>query len=88
MLVNKIDLTEKFKKSFRKLPASVQKQAVFKIEIFKIEPLGKSLKTHKLKGKLKNKWSFSVDYSHRIVFEFASKSEVVFYDIGDHDVYR
>jgi mRNA-degrading endonuclease YafQ of YafQ-DinJ toxin-antitoxin module len=51
-------------------------------------PFDETLKTHKLKGKLKEFWSFSVNYSFRIVFEFIKKDEVIFYDIGDHRIYQ
>lgn len=88
MPINKIVLSLQFKKSFRKLPPDIQKQTVKKKKIFQINPFAKSLKTHKLKGKLKNRWSFSVTYSHRILFNFTGKDKVVFYDIGNHKIYQ
>ncbi len=45
------------------------------------------LETHKLHGKLKDLWSFSVGNKYRIVFEF-DNSDVIFLDIGDHDLYK
>ncbi len=32
--------------------------------------------------------SFSVDYSYRIIFEFATTDTVIFYEIGMHDIYE
>ncbi len=46
------------------------------------------LKTHKLKGKFKNYWSFSITYSHRILFGFLDAHSVAFIDIGDHAIYQ
>jgi mRNA-degrading endonuclease YafQ of YafQ-DinJ toxin-antitoxin module len=62
--------------------------AVEKEVIFVKNPFNPQLKTHKLKGKLKGLWSFSVTYSFRIVFEFINDDEVIFYDIGDHKIYQ
>ena len=47
----------------------------------------KSLKTHKLHGDFEGFYSLSVDYKNRIIFELESDNTVVFYDIGDHDIY-
>jgi len=49
-----------------------------------------SLKTHKLKGDLKNCWSCSIDYSNRIIFEivkdFDSDDLVInLLTLGSHD---
>lgn len=88
MQINKIKPTSQFKRSFRKLPPQIQKQAIKKKNLFVKDPFCKSLKTHKLKGKLKNKWSFSVTYSYRVLFDFKDKNKAVFYDIGDHDIYK
>ncbi|CCQ51250.1 type II toxin-antitoxin system YafQ family toxin [Crocosphaera watsonii] len=53
-------------------------------------PFSPSLKTHKLKGKLANKWSCSIDYSNRIIFQFIDNyelktEEIVLLAIGSHD---
>ena len=45
-------------------------------------PFSTCLKTHKLKGKLNQLWSFSVNYGYRIIFEFADSETVYFFDIG------
>jgi len=77
-----------FVREFKKLPIDLQADALDKIELFKDSGNHKRLKVHKLKGKLGNYHSFSVTYSHRIVFCYTSKNEVVFLAIGDHAVYR
>ena len=77
-----------FVREFKKLPVDLQEEALERIELFKDAENHKKLKIHKLKGRLADFYSFSVTYSHRIVFSFESKKEVVFLAIGDHDVYR
>lgn len=56
-----------------------------KLELFIIDPFEPSLKTHKLSGKLKDLWSFSVEYDERVVFYFTEDEKAVFVDIGSHN---
>lgn len=54
------------------------------------EPFYASLKTHKLKGDLAEKWACSIDYSNRIVFKFVrstalQEEEILLLAIGSHD---
>jgi mRNA-degrading endonuclease YafQ of YafQ-DinJ toxin-antitoxin module len=56
-----------------------------KLEQFTVDPYDPSLKTHKLSGKLKEYWSFSIDYDERILFYFTEDEKAVFVDIGSHD---
>lgn len=77
-----------FIREFKKLPIGLQEDVLEKISIFSDVGNHKKLKVHKLKGRLSAFYSFSVTYSHRIVFEYESKNEVVFLTIGDHDVYN
>lgn len=59
-----------------------------KLAIFEEDPFHKSLKTHKLSGKLSRCWSFSIDYHIRVLFEFIDKHTVDFVDIGTHEIYQ
>ena len=83
-----IALSSRFKKSFRKLHSRIQKKAVEKSAIFKNDPFNFKLDTHKLHGEKKEEWAFSVDYSYRIVLVFLKDGNVVFTDIGTHDIYK
>ncbi len=56
-----------------------------KLEQFTVDPFDPSLKTHKLSGKLKEFWSFSVDYDERVLFYFTEGEKAVLVDIGSHD---
>lgn len=56
--------------------------------IFRNNAFDPCLKTHKLKGKLNDHWSFSVTYSDRILFKFLKDDEVYFYNVGNHLIYQ
>ena len=77
-----------FIRQFSRLELALQDEVVEKIELFKNTANRKQLKIHKLKGRLKNRYSFSVNYQTRIVFIYISKQEVVLLAVGDHDVYK
>ena len=83
-----IHVTSDFRKSFQKLPVHIQKLAVKKDQIFKSNPFTMSLRTHKLKGPLDNYWAYSVNLEYRILFRFINDHEVIYLDIGTHEIYR
>lgn len=80
--------TSRFASSYKKLPESLKLQAELKEKLFRKNPFDPILKTHKLTGKLKDFWSFSIDRKYRIIFEFIKKNEVVFHIAGTHDIYK
>lgn len=84
----RISYSSMFERGYRKLPLSVKKTAEKKEKIFRIDPFDARLKTHKLKGRLKDFYSFSIDDKYRIIFEFISKQEVWFHSAGNHAIYK
>jgi mRNA-degrading endonuclease YafQ of YafQ-DinJ toxin-antitoxin module len=56
-----------------------------RVGLFIQDPYHPQLRTHKLKGVLKNFYSFSIDYDLRVIFYFASDNEVIFENLGKHD---
>jgi addiction module RelE/StbE family toxin len=85
----KIYYSTKFAKEYKRLSTEVKKEAEKKEKLFRQDPFNPKLKTHKLTGQLKSYWSFSIDFEHRIIFEFAHKKEVVwFHSVGGHEIYR
>jgi len=84
----KIHYLPSFVRQYRKLSSSLQSEIKEKIELFRENPSHSFLKTHKLKGHLAGRFSFSVNYSHRIVFQYLSKTEVALFAVGTHDVYK
>ena len=73
---------------FKKLPAYLQKEVISKIELFKDTKNHKILEVHKLKGRLRKHYGFSVDFHNRITFDYLSDNEAVLLTVGDHDIYK
>lgn len=84
----KVAYTRVFERQFHSLDIELQKEALEKIDLFKDFANHQQLKVHKLHGRLRGRFSFSVNYRIRIVFGYLSSNEVVLHAIGDHDVYR
>jgi len=80
--------TSKFRKSFKKLPKQIKEKADIKDKIFRENPFNPILDTHKLKGRFKNYWSYSVDENYRILFRFVDKDKVIYFNIGTHEIYK
>ncbi len=84
-----IEYSSHFRRAYSKLESRVQQKAERAERLFRKNPFDPKLDTHKLKGKLKMFWSFSIDYYNRIAFRFVKgKNKVVFLDAGDHDIYK
>ncbi len=84
----RIIYSPKFAREYKKLPQKV-KGAAEEIEaVFRDDPFNPVLGTHKLHGRFKDFWSFSIGFKFRIVFEFGEKGTVYFHSIGNHDVYQ
>jgi mRNA-degrading endonuclease YafQ of YafQ-DinJ toxin-antitoxin module len=86
--IKNIESSTKFKRSFQSLPASIQEKADERDQMFRRNAFDPRLKTHKLGGSLKGYWSYSIDYQYRVLFRFDGSDKVVYFDIGDHRVYR
>ena len=84
----KIEYSKKFLRSLRKLTEKIIDQAEEKEKIFKDDLFHPVLKTHKLSGKDKECWAFWINYSYRIKFTFSDDGDVLFLDIGTHDIYE
>jgi len=78
-----------FEKIFRKRIKGTAYEVLFweTLDLFIKDPFDDRLRTHKLSGKLKSLWSFSVDYNLRVVFFFTKEkpTKAIFVDIGTHD---
>ncbi|MDO8498437.1 MAG: type II toxin-antitoxin system YafQ family toxin [bacterium] len=67
-----------------KLFRKIQKQLKF----FRQNHLHPSLRNHKLKGGLAERWSISIEENLRMLY-YLRKDEAIFFDLGTHDeVYR
>jgi mRNA-degrading endonuclease YafQ of YafQ-DinJ toxin-antitoxin module len=84
-----VSFSDSFKKAFQKRIKTTDAEPLFwnRLDVFTSDPFESKLKTHRLSGKLKDMWSFSLDYNLRIVFYFTKDKpkKAVFIDIGTHD---
>ena len=78
----------KFRREYKKLPKNVKLAAEKKESVFRKNSFDPSLDTHKLHGRLREFWSFSVGFKQRIVFELGDKDIIYFHSVGDHDIYQ
>ena len=78
-----------FVRKYKILPAGLKLEVKEKIALFRDPKNHKILKVHKLAGKLKEQFAFSVNYKIRIVFWYANTKpkEALLLAVGDHDVY-
>lgn len=88
MTIVQIKYSTHFVKQFKKLSNDKKERAIKAEKLFRKDPMDSRLKTHKLTGKLSDLWSFSINFSDRIIFEFLDEGEVIFHKIGDHGVYK
>ena len=88
-----IDWTAKSQRTFKRLiRKSPQLRPLIEKTLRQLaeDPYHPSLRTHKLVGDLSDIWACSVDYNHRILFEFVQKPEsdldaILLLNIGSHD---
>jgi mRNA-degrading endonuclease YafQ of YafQ-DinJ toxin-antitoxin module len=84
----KIYYSRQFNKSRKSLSHRTIEKFAKKKLLFQQDPFLPLLRTHKLKGQLKGLYSFSIDYSHRVLFKFINKKKALFIDIGTHEIYQ
>lgn len=78
-----IDKLKKLKTKNPTLYFKIHKQ----LSLFKENPKHPSLRTHQLKGKLKNVFSISISRSFRLIY--TKNGEYLFFDLGFHSqIYR
>ena len=83
-----VSFSSSFRRAFKKrIKGKIELENRFwaKVELFTKDPFNPSLRTHKLSGKLKDLWSFSIEYDERVLFYFTDNNKAVFVDIGNHD---
>ena len=80
-----VEYSSRFIRTVRKIDTDLQGEIVERVELLKDSDNHKRLKVHKLTGKLKGIWSFSVNYRIRITFSKQKKDVFVLETIGTHD---
>ncbi len=84
-----VQRTKRFEKCFGKIVKKQQLLFLKKLDWFLVNEFDKRLTTHRLKGKRKNEYSFSVSDDVRAVYtkEVVKNKEIIvftFIDIGTH----
>lgn len=87
-MLSTINFSSFFKRRYKQLTDRQKADFQHAIQIFSENPFHQKLKTHKLKGKWKSFWSFSINYSDRVLFTFSDKDVVDLINIGDHTIYK
>lgn len=83
-----IRTSSRFRKSYKKLPRNIKDKAKEKEKIFRTNPFDARLGTHKLHGKYKEYWAFTIVNHYRVMFAFIESKIVDFIDIGTHEIYK
>ncbi len=88
MRIEIIRTSRQFEKQYKKLPQRIKENAKEKERVFRENPFDPRLKTHKLHGREKDIWAFSVTWKYRIKFILTADAEALFLEIGAHDIYH
>ncbi|MBI2426608.1 MAG: type II toxin-antitoxin system mRNA interferase toxin, RelE/StbE family [Candidatus Kerfeldbacteria bacterium] len=88
MKITEIVYSRHFARSMQKLPPELKVTVRKREAIFRNDCFDPRLRTHKLSGKLKDYWSFSLTHSHRVLFQFLGNERAEFIDVGDHSIYE
>lgn len=80
-----IGVTSHFAKRAKRLSLKERRLLDLKTEIFCTNFQDPRLKTHRLKGRLKEYLAFSLTHSKRVKFIFLEENKALFIDVGSHD---
>ena len=73
-------------KQFNKRHPELRKQYEKTLQILEVNPAHPSLRLHRLKGKLENLHSVSINRQYRILLHFIIRDDVIIpVDVGSHD---
>jgi len=77
-----------FSRAVKKLPIELADEVSKQESVFRRDCFNPLLRTHKLKGKNRDLWAFSITAKYRIMFRFLTADRVYFMDVGDHSIYQ
>lgn len=82
-------LLDKQLRKLRRANPQLSKRIQKQLQLFQANPKQKSLRVHKLSGKLKNMWSISITKSIRMTYLLLDNDEAYFFKLGTHEeVYK
>lgn len=74
-------------KKFIKKHPGLRETYLRTLQVLEVDPYHPSLRTHKLKGALKDMHAISLNLQYRIILHFVLKEDqIILIDIGSHDV--
>lgn len=85
--IKRVNYHKNFLKRASRLPRKIIKRLKEREHIFRKDVFDVRLRTHKLHGKDRDSWVFWIDYTYRVKFIFLNEGEVLFLDIGTHEIY-
>jgi mRNA-degrading endonuclease YafQ of YafQ-DinJ toxin-antitoxin module len=84
-----VEYSSYFIRKYKKLNLAFKTEILERIEEFKNPSNHQKLKVHKLTGAMGGSYSFSVNHSDRIIFEWSKDKKIArLYNIGDHSIYE
>ena len=84
----KVRHTARFLKSAKRLEKQLSGKLKERDRLFRQNPFHPRLNTHKLHGRWKGYWAYSVDYRYRVIFIFEDVAVVTYYEVGPHPIYE
>lgn len=88
-MIKKFHYTSRFNRKLKEFPKASRLEIVEELNLFMQNPKEPSFRLHQLEGSLKNHYSISLGSDVRLILRFlkADRSEILFYDIGTHEIY-
>ena len=85
--IYEVTFSPTFLKKLKKYNKDIQTEIAERVELLKHIENHIMLRVHKLKGRLKDSYSFSVGYQHRIVFDYLDQNTIYLLNFGGHEIY-
>lgn len=82
-----VKYTRRFIKSYSRLRSDIKSKVRKRVELFRERRNHSLLKVHKLHGVLEGAWSFTIDFSYRVIFEYLNEKVAIMLEVGDHNIY-
>lgn len=84
-----VEYAPRFLREYHTLEPRLQEEVREKVALFNDPKSHRHLKVHPLRGRMKGRWSFSVNYKYRIVFKYIGKGKkhAALLSVSDHATY-
>ena len=82
-----ITFSDRFKKHYKNLHPTLQKQISEKVNILTENPIHPSLRTKRLKG-TNDLYECSINMSIRLIWYYKNQNMIILLDVGNHDILK